>query len=164
MAVPPRDPAAGFEQLLDYRQEMLARLEAQPAEFAAVVAAIPAGEWHTPRDRLGRSLLAIAGHLRDVEAKVFLPRIRRMLREDNPLLTLETSHDEAAAGPAPNEPMTAILEGWSRARAELTQALRPLGPAGWSRTGFYPPTGKRTVQWWAERAYRHALGHLSELQ
>ncbi len=163
MSAPPRDPTAGFEQLLDYRRQLLRRLEQQPGEFAAAVAAIPAAEWHSPRDRLGRSLLAIAAHLRDVEARVFLPRLRRMLAEDHPALTVEASHDEASAGAPPDEPMTDILEGWSRARAELVQALRPLSPAGWSRTGFYPPVGSRTVQWWAERALGHAREHAAAI-
>jgi hypothetical protein len=160
----PRDPTAGFEQLLDYRRQLLGRLEAQPGEFAAAVAAIPASAWHMPRDRLGRNLLDIAAHLRDVETQVFLPRIRRMLAEDNPVLTLEASHDEASAGSEREAAMTTILAGWSQARAELAALVRPLAPAGWTRAGFYPPAGTRTVQWWVERAYGHARDHQHALQ
>jgi hypothetical protein len=157
MTTAPLASAAGFEQLLDYRQQLLARLEAQPGEFAARVALIPAAEWGRRRDPQGRSVLAVAAHLRAVEAGLYLPRLRRMLAEDNPQFSPE--EDAAAEISGPPEPLTAILAAWSQARAELVDLLRPLTPAGWSRTGFYPPVGRRTVQWWAERAYHHAREH-----
>jgi hypothetical protein len=175
MSAGQRDPRAGFEQLLDYRRHLLERLEQQPAEFALRVAAIPAAAWHEPRteqerealrlagyirDAQGRSLLRVAAHVRNAEANVYLPRIRRIVSEDRPQLTIEASHDEAWASFDPDESMTAVLAAWSQARAELVQLLRPLSPAGWTRMGFYPPTGNRTVQWWAEKAYAHAEGHV----
>jgi hypothetical protein len=158
MTAPPRDPTAGFEQLLDYRRQLLRRLEQQPGEFAAAVAAIPAAEWRTPRDAQGRSLAQLAAHIREVETQIYLPYVRRMLREAHP--TLEPIHVPPGAG---GEAMTDILEGWSRARAELAQMLTGLGPQGWSRTGFYPPVGSRTVQWWAERALGHAREHAASI-
>ena len=164
MTAAPRDPSAGFEQLLDYRRLLLERLEQQPAEFAALVAAVPADAWHTPSDAQGRSLLRVAAHIRDVEAKVHLPRIRRVLAEAQPHLTIEADHDDASAAFDPREPMTDVLAAWSQVRAELVSWLAPLDPAGWTRTGFYPPAGNRTVQWWAERAYGHVKEHQIALQ
>jgi len=159
MGAPPRDPAAGFEQLLDYRRHLLDRLEHQPSEFAAAVAGIPAAEWHAPCDEQGRSPAELAAHIRDVEERIYLPYLRRMLREHHPTLELEDLPAPSAEG----EAMADILKGWSRTRAELTTLLQGVGPAGWSRTGFYPPAGSRTVQWWAERAYGHAAQHMGTI-
>jgi hypothetical protein len=161
-AAEPAYPPA-LDQLLDYRARLLARLEAQPAEFAASVARVPEGEWHARRDAGGRTIHLAAAHMRDLEVKAYLPRIRRILAEDRPELTPFAHHDWSVDGYQAGEPMTAILEDWSRARTELLALVRPLDSAGWSRAGFHPPSGNRTLQWWVERAYDHARGHLEAM-
>ena len=150
----------GFEQLYDYRLRLLDRLEQQPAELAKVLAAIPAPEWHTRRDALGRTVHHIAAHVRHLETLAFLPRIRHILAEDTPTLTAYPTHHWADALYDPAEPLPAILTELSQARAEMVQSLRPLDGAGWTRVGFHPPSGARTLQWWAERALNHAREHI----
>jgi hypothetical protein len=153
----------GFEQLYDYRARLLDRLEQQPAEFARVLAAIPEPEWHTRHDRLHRSVHHIAAHVRYLETLAFLPRLRAILAENNAPLIAYPTHHWADAFYNPAEPMAVILTELSRARAEMVQSLRPLDAAGWTRVGFHPPSGARTLQWWAERSYSHAREHLDTL-
>jgi hypothetical protein len=153
-----------LDQLLDYRAELLRRLEQQPAEFAAAVAAVPAAAWHRRRDGAGRTIHLIAAHVRDLELRAFLPRVRRILAEEAPSLTPYAHHDWSAAEYDAGEPMTAILETWSQARSELVHLLQPQASTGWSRAGFHPPSGRRTLQWWVERAYAHAHEHLEALR
>jgi hypothetical protein len=159
----PRE-AAGFEQLLDYRRRLLDGLEQQPAAFAAQIAAIPADDWPTRRDAQGRNVLQVAFHVRDLETGAYRTRIHRILTEDQPTLAPDLDHTAFTDEDDPPEPMTAILAAWSQARAEIVEWLRPLTPAGWSRTGFYSPAGNRSVQWWAERAYAHAREHQQALR
>jgi hypothetical protein len=159
-----RDSPPALDQLLDYRARLVEHLEQQPAEFAAVIAAVPAEAWHHHRDVEGRTLHQMAAHVRDLEALAFLPRVRLILAEDHPTLTPYAHHDWSLADYDPAEPMTAILASWSQARTELVALVRPLTSDGWSRTGFHPPSGKRTVQWWAERAYAHTRDHLQALR
>lgn len=159
----PLDPLA-LDQLLEYRARLLQRLESQPGEFALVIAAIPAEQRRQRRDAQGRTPHLIAAHVRDLEARAFLPRVQRILAEDRPVLTPFSHHDWSAADYDPGESMDAILAEWSRARGELLALARPLDSAGWSRAGFHPPSGNRTLQWWAERAYAHASEHLSALR
>ena len=154
----------GFEQLYDYRARLLDRLEQQPAEFASVLAAIPEPEWHTRQDDRGRSLHHIAAHVRDLETLALLPRIRNILTEERPVLDAYPSHHWADDLYDPHEPMAALLTQWSRARAEMVQRLRPLDAAGWTRLGFHPPSGARTLQWWAERTYGHVREHLDKVR
>ena len=165
--MPPESTPAvvpGFEQLYEYRARLLDRLEQQPAEFAAVVAAIPALEWHRRQDALGRSVHMLAAHVRFLETLAFYPRIRSILDEDYPDLTAYPTHHWADDLYDANEPMAAILQQWSRARAEIIQWLRPLDGAGWNRAGFHPPSGARSLQWWAERAFNHARDHLDSIR
>jgi DinB superfamily len=149
-----------FDQLFDYRTRLLARLESQPAEAAARLAAFPEAEWHRPRSPEGRSLHRLAAHVRDLESMAFLPRLRRILAEERPVLEAFSSHDWSADDYEPNEAMTHILAGWSQARAEVVDLLPAAAQPAWSRTGFHPPSGQRTLQWWAERIYDHARQHL----
>jgi hypothetical protein len=153
-------PAPVFDQLFDYRLRLLARLESQPAEVAAMLAGIPEAEWYRPRGADGRSLHELTAHVRDVESITFTPRLRRILSEDRPALPPFTAQDRAGRAYQADEPMTRILAGWSQARAEVLDLLPPAAGAAWSRTGFHPPSGQRTLQWWAERIYRHARQHL----
>ena len=151
-----------FDQLFDYRARLLARLESQPGEAAARLAAIPEPEWYRPRGATGRSLHRLAAHVRDVESLAFLPRLRRILSEEQPVLEPFQSHDWSDGDYQPDEAMTHILAGWSQARAEVLDVLPGPAQAAWSRTGFHPPSGHRTLQWWAERIYDHARQHLLE--
>jgi hypothetical protein len=152
-----------LDQLLDYRARLLARLERQPAEIAAVLAAIPESQWYRPLSPGGRSIHRVMTHVRDVETQAFLPRLRRILNEERPVLSPFPSHDWSDGNYRPDEPLTDILAGWSQTRAEAVDLLPPPSSPAWSRTGFHPPSGQRTLQWWAERFYRHAHDHLLEL-
>jgi hypothetical protein len=152
-----------FEQLFDYRTRLLVRLERQPAEVAALLAAIPEPGWRRPRGPAGRSAHRIAAHVRDVETLAFLSRLRRILREERPVLEPFPTHDWSDADYRPDEPLTGILAAWSQTRAEVLDSLPPPASPAWTRTGFHPPSGQRTLQWWAERIYRHVYEHVLEL-
>lgn len=158
------DFASGFEQLYDYRARLLDRLEQQPAEFAAVVAAVPEREWYEQRDGLGRTLHMIAAHVRHLETLAFRPRIQNILSAEFPELTAYPTHHFADELYDPAEPMAQILTEWSRARAEIVQWVRPLQPDDWARLGFHPPSGARTLQWWVERTIGHAREHLDTIR
>ena len=150
--------------VLEYRALLLARLEQQPAEFITALAAMPAARWHAAHTPDGRSVHLAMAHVRDLEALAYLPHVRQILTEALPTLTAAWHHNWSAASYDPAEPLTTILAVWSQARTELLAWLRPLPAAGWGRRGFHPPSGKRTVQWWVERAYLHAQGHLEAIR
>jgi hypothetical protein len=161
---PPPGMEPALDELRDYRAELRAALERQPAEFAAMVAAIPEAEWRRRHDRLGRPIHMIAAHVRDLEALAFLPRIVRIQEADDPVLDAYPTHHWSQADYRPDEPMDAILAAWSQTRAELVNRLQGLPEAAWSRMGFHPPSGRRTLQWWVERAYTHAADHLADIR
>ena len=155
---PPSAPV--LDLLFDYRTKLLAELDRQPAAVASRLAAMAEREWYRPRGQAGRSLHRELAHVRDVETLAFLPRVARILSEERPSLEAFPTHDWSDGDYRPDEPLTDLLAGWSQTRAEVVYRLpRPASPA-WSRTGFHPPSGQRTLQWWAERIYGHAREHL----
>jgi hypothetical protein len=87
----------------------------------------------------------------------------RIIHEEHPTLEAFPTHNWTEALYNPAEPLTTLLDNFVRARAEALQWLRPLDAAGWSRMAFHLASGKRTTQWWVERAYAHAREHLTEL-
>jgi hypothetical protein len=156
-------PRPGLEQLDGYRQALLQRLEQQPGDFARAIAVLPEDEWHIRTDGQGRSVHALASHVRDMELLAWLPRVIRILDEDEPVFPPDPfAHWDEARYDA-GESMADMLTAWSQARAEMVHRLRGLPPAGWARLGFYSPVGRRTVQWWAERALAHARDHFADI-
>ena len=153
-----------MKQLLEYRALLLDRLARQPDELAGAVDAVSEAEWRQRRVEAGRTLHQLLAHVRDLEALAFLPRLRRVLAEDHPALEAFPSHHWSLEDYQPGEPAADILSGFARARAEALALLRPLPVEGWNRTGFHPPSGPRTAQWWAERMYVHAQEHLDEMR
>ncbi|MEP7357043.1 MAG: DinB family protein, partial [Anaerolineales bacterium] len=116
-----------LDQLLDYRAQLLARLEGQPAELAQVLAAIPEADWHLRRPGLSRTVHRTLAHVRDLELLAFLPRVQRIQSEDEPVLAPFISHDWSLRDYLPSEPLTAVLASWAQTRAEVMNLLP--GPA-----------------------------------
>jgi hypothetical protein len=153
-----------MKQIAEYRVRLLEVLSRQPAEFAEVIAAIPAAQWSVRRTSDGSTAHQIAAHVRDLEVRAFVPRLRRILTEADPVLEMFPSHRWTAHDYRPEELMTGILADFARAREEVLILMRPLTPDEWSNTGFHPPSGRRTALWWAERMYAHAQEHLGEIR
>ena len=154
-----------MEQLRQYREILLARLTAQPEEFAALVATLPESEWHARRADDGATLHQLAAHMRDAEVTAYLPRFYRILSEDRPRLEPFPHHRWSLEnGYRRDEPLANILADFRRGRVEAVARMRTLTPDEWNRVGVYPPSGPRTAQWWAERMYTHVLNHLAEMR
>jgi hypothetical protein len=153
------------KQLDEYRVLLLQHLEQQPAEFAALVDALPEAEWHIRRVADGATLHQIAAHLRDTEALAFWPRLQRILAEESPHLDAFPNHRWTMEKTYhPEEPLRGILASFARTRAEALTVLKDLTTNDWSRAGFHPPSGPRTLQWWAERMLNHARSHFEAIR
>jgi DinB superfamily len=148
----------------EYRARMLERFEHLPGRFAFAIAAIPEAEWWLRRAADGRTVHSLMAHVRDVETQAYLPRLRRILSEDDPALPAMPSHRWSEADYDTTEPMEALLAQYAGAREEELNLLRGLSAAGWSRVGFHAPTGRRTLQWWVERSLAHGLEHLADIR
>jgi len=153
-----------MKQLLEYRALLLDRLARQSAELAEAITAVPAAAQHQRRVEDGYTLHQILAHIRDLEVLAFVPRLRRILTEDHPVLDAFPSHHWSEADYQPDEATDKILNDFAQAREAALALLRPLPPEGWNRTSFHAPSGPRAAQWWAERMFTHAQEHLEEMR
>jgi hypothetical protein len=153
-----------FKETHDYRTRLVARLAAQPDDYLRLASALPESEWHARRAADGATLHQLAVHVRDSEAQAFLPRLHRIRAEDNPHLVDFPSHRWSLESYRPDEPLRDVLADFQRARADGVRLLQMLRSDDWSRIGFHPPSGPRTLLWWAERIYTHARNHLWEIE
>ncbi len=151
------------QQLHEYRVFLLQHLERQPAEFVALVDALPEAEWHVRRVADGATLHQIAARVRDTEALAFWPRLQRILAEESPHLDAFPNHRWTQTY-HPEEPLRHIIAAFTHTRAEALAVLKNLNPDDWSRTSFHPPSGLRTLQWWVEQMYHHARAHLEAIR
>lgn len=65
---------------------LLAILKSTPAAISSLVSDLPQSSWTQRPDTKEWCVAEILCHLRDVEAEVNLPRLRKVLREDNPFI------------------------------------------------------------------------------
>lgn len=106
------------------------------------------------------SVQECAAHIRNIERQVFLVRISKVVKEDNPFLP---NFDEFAYHRdhwRADEPLDTILPDFLAARAELVSLLES---ADWSRTGTHEERGPLSLEWLASYAVNHTWEHLSQL-
>lgn len=154
-----------MEELEEYRLKLLDYLDHQPMDYRAVIHSIPARNWPAPgAGEAGESIHRLVAHVRDYETLAFWPRLRRVLMEERPTLEPFASHALIADSYLASEVMDDMLTEFEHTRVEAVRLLRSLPASDWSRTGFHPPSGNRSVMWWAERAHNHARDHLREIE
>jgi hypothetical protein len=143
--------------------ELLARLAAMPARFAAACGRFEeadavmhpaAGEW-SPEE--------VLAHLRAAH-DITEPRILAILTRDNPPLPAfdERRWQEVACYLA--LPMTESLETLRLRRHELVQALHALPAAAWMRTGRHEERGPLTVLDFALDIALHVEEHCIQVE
>ena len=99
-------------------------------------------------------------HLRDAERHIFLARITRFVKENNPSLS---SFDEAAHHKKhwnPGEPIQKILTDFVEDRAAEVGLLQS---SDWSRTAVHAVRGPITLGWQADYVLGHTWEHLSQI-
>ena len=109
------------------------------------------------------SALEVLCHLRDTDRDVFVPRLERMLTEEQPAIEdVDMGGWDARRAYRSESPRAAHL-AWSAARRGLVARLEPLGPADWRRVGLHSvrgtfPLGDMVRQW-----VEHDLSHRRQI-
>jgi hypothetical protein len=145
------------------RSEIIEALRSRPDEAEEVCAGLtdeqlrqrPAsGDW---------SLLEICCHLRD-NALEEGTRIRRMVEEDNPVLTAYDPDAWAAERNYPGEDPARVLKSLRAYWNGLAYLLEGLSDDDWSRPGTHQEAGAIAVQPWAEGEVQHSAAHLEQMR
>ena len=152
-----------MEELWVYRQRLLGTHAAQVDALRSLLDGVQERRLTRRPAGGGWSAHQLAAHVRDVEIQAYVPRVHRLLAEDDPLLADFDAEAFMAQHYDPAEPVAQILGDVVQARYGVRQVLAYGDGAAWSRTGRHPALGPCTVQVWVERAVAHFAEHLEQL-
>jgi FMN phosphatase YigB (HAD superfamily) len=127
-------PAADLTPVYDRSEAWSAILRATPAALDSLSEGLPSAAW-TDAPKPGEwNLTEIFCHLRDVDDEVNLPRIRKVLEENNPFLPGMDTDPWAAEREYVCQNGPEALESFTALRIELVELLDILRPEDWERT------------------------------
>ena len=152
-----------MEEITFYRQDLLAALDGVKIELSRAVMAMPSNAWHiafAPEARTPHKTLA---HLRDLEKQEYIPNLKRILAEGNPVLPVFDDETWTLGHYRPDEAGKEILEEFTRLMEQEVAWLSDLPTASWSRTARHPWWGVHTFQWWVELQLDQSRQHVERL-
>ena len=152
-----------MDEITFYRQDLLAALDEVKIELSRVVMAIPSHAWHVPFGPGARTPHYTLAHLRDLEKQEYIPNLKCMLAEDNPLLPVFDDETWTLGHYQPGEDNEEILEEFTRLREQEVAWLGDLPTASWGCTARHPWWGVHTFQWWVELQLDQSRRHVEWL-
>lgn len=138
---------------------ILALLSRSAHELAEVLGRIPPEHFQAAPEAGEWSVHQTLHHLWVVEARIYLPRVRRVVQEEHPFL--EVLDEKAMQREWQAARLLAeMLEGFLEARQMEMLLLRG---ADWTRVGQHETHGPITLTWIAKNALAHTWEHTAQL-
>jgi len=146
----------------DTMQSSLATLRATPAALLTLTEKINSVKWNI-RPAVGEwALVEIICHLRDIDREINLPRIQKILKENNPLLAgLDTDQWSEQRGYLSQDGERALKE-FVATRIELMDLLDKISPEEIKRTARHTILGWTTIEEQIRIAAAHERLHVKE--
>ena len=145
-------------------RDLLDRLAAMPRLLQACVEGLPRTEWtRQPAPGLF-SLVEHCCHLRDLEEEGYTLRLRRMLRENAPVLDDFDGGTVAAGRAYPGQDLTQAMQAFAEARSRNLLVFAGLERPALARTARFGEHGTINVIRLAELMAEHDAGHRGELE
>jgi FMN phosphatase YigB (HAD superfamily) len=139
-------PVAGLAPVYDRPEAWSAILRATPASLDSLSEGLPSAAWSDPPKPGEWNLTEIFCHLRDVDAEVNLPRIRKVLEEKNPFLPGMDTDPWAAEREYVCQNGPEALESFTALRIELVELLDHLSPEDWERSARHAIFGPTNLK------------------
>ena len=142
---------------------LLANLRSTPAALASLTRSLSPEAWaHKPQPGEW-NLTEVICHLRDVEREIYLPRLKKVLAEDNPFLpavkTDAWPEERNYAGQAGPQVLSELLQ----VRKETIALISNLQADGWSRTGRHTVFGPTSLQELVSLMAAHDRTHVRQV-
>ena len=151
-----------MEELLEYRQRMISRFAQVPGLIDQTISKIH--DHAEPLEQQGWNVHQIITHMRDVNREVYLPRLHRIMSEEDPVFENFDGDDWMVNHYDPNESLDTIIKEFHEQCLSTADWLGGLAPDSWNRNGSHPTIGNHSMQWWTERTLAHIFEHLLQLE
>lgn len=152
-----------MKELKDYRNKLLEKLVNTSREFR--VASLSVKDPFAPLQKGGWNVHQVVAHTRDVNQHVYGLRARRTINEDNPEFQNFDGDAYMAAHYDAAESMSEMLDEFVQSVESLTEMLRALPDAAWSRPSRHVTLGSGfTLQTWVERGLAHIQEHVETVR
>jgi FMN phosphatase YigB (HAD superfamily) len=146
----------------DTPSALLATLRSTPAALSTLISSLPSLAWTATGDPADWCITEVICHLRDVEREVNLPRIRKVLAEENPFLPgqetdiwVKERHSASQDGPQ-------ALADFINARKESLALLDGLA-SEWSRPARHAIFGPTSLQELIGFVAGHDRAHVQQI-
>jgi FMN phosphatase YigB (HAD superfamily) len=142
-------------------QSLLANLSSTPAALATLTGSLPSAAWARKPRPEDWNLNEVICHLRDVEHEVNLPRLRKVLAEENPFVVGEVTDRWAEQRQYSKQDGRLAFKDFLAARKEMLSLLSGL-QAEWSRPARHSIFGATNLQELVEIAAAHDRSHVQQ--
>ena len=150
-----------MEELLEYRQRMINKIAKAPESIEAAFLRIK--DHAHPLEAGGWNIHQVVVHMRDVNQHVYLPRLHRIIDEENPMFENFDGDAWMAEHYQPQETIRKLSSDFKEQCKQTADWLNSLPKEAWNRPGQHPSFGKHSLQWWVERTLAHIDEHLAQL-
>lgn len=150
-----------MEELLDYRKDLLNKLSTAPDELAKSLKSIR--DPFQPLEPGGWNAHQVIVHMRDVNREVYILRLKRILKEEDPMFANFEGEAWMAAHYQAGEPLADVLAEFSSGCTSTAAWLANLPASAWNKPGSHPTLGRHALQWWVERLLTHVNEHLQQI-
>jgi FMN phosphatase YigB (HAD superfamily) len=155
---------AGCFELPRTSAALLPAQRATPAALSTLTRTIPDEAWAYSPAANEWSITEIIAHLRDVDREVNLPRLLRVVTEENPFLVGVNSDPWAVERGYAKQNGQDALRDFSAARAEILSLLGSLSEAGWQRSARHAIFGPSLLSDLVEIIFTHDRNHLQQIR
>jgi FMN phosphatase YigB (HAD superfamily) len=146
----------------DSPQALLANLRSTPAALASLTSSLPLESWRRFPAQGEWCLTEIICHLRDVECEVNLPRLQKVLVEQNPFVVGETTDVWVKERKCAEQDGPQVLVEFTAARKQTLELLDGL-TVEWSRPARHALFGPTTLQELVGFMARHDRAHVQQV-
>ncbi|MFC2063955.1 DinB family protein [Chloroflexota bacterium] len=151
-----------MEELIEYRKRMIGRFAEAHEKISQAMSRFP--DPNVRLEKEGWNIHQIIAHIRDVNREVYLPRLRRIMAEEDPVFENFDGEDWMLNHYDPRESLDAIMAEFGEQCQTTADWLMELAPKSWNRSGSHPTIGTHTLQWWVERTLAHIIEHNHQLE
>lgn len=143
--------------------DLVERLNGYPPVLRAALADVPEAAL-TRRPAEGDwSIKEVCAHMCDA-SHILHQRLYRIIKLEDPRLPAYNEQEVLAKRDAQSASIGALLDEFSRQRAETVDMLTELVHWNWARTGRHEEHGRISIRQYADRAIAHDAAHLQQIR